>query len=702
MKFSTSLSNHSKRELSSGGLVSFKRIVIFFVFSLALGFPLASAFQKTKQEKSPATAQEVVSPEKIAAEKFMLEASAVISKDEEGRIIALQFPENIGLRDAGWAHLGNLTDLQDLDLSAIHVSNGRLKIVGGLKELRSLNLFGNPIDSVSLTYLTDLDKLETLYLYRTFIDDEGIKSIAKMKSLRRLNMFDTFLSDKGLDGLGTCKGLRYLSIGNSKAGNFPESFFSKAGIDRLRANLPDTNIIYFGENNQQVALPKLEVKSKLTTEQKKLASTVVAPSIPDAPNLAKRKFGSDWASFLGPTADGKSNETGLNTNWNSKPPKLLWHHKIGTGFAAPSIANGRLMLYHRVRNKTGEHRFSERLSCLHSETGDTIWEVDFPTDYEDLNGYGNGPRSTPIIEGSRVYILSPEGMLRCLQTVDGKLVWESDLKEEYDCDLVTYGVGASPVVFKNSLLIIAGGKSKGASDLGTGIISIDKRTGVFRYGFGKSPASYATPVLLNIHGRPMCLAFTRDGLLGFHPETAVVDFEFPWRSRIGGSVNAATPVVVGDQVFVSEAYTSGGAMIQIRKDVRSPIWADAKTRRAKSIAAHWATPIYHEGMLYGCSGRHTVDGKLKCIQWNTGRTVWEKKMPDRTSIMFVDGHFINLGENGLLTVFKATPRGYVESGRLDKSNTKVMPKYPAWVAPVIARGLLYVRGKEEIICYDLK
>lgn len=636
---------------------------------------------------------------------FFEKLGASLTEDANGKIVGFQLPESLALAGQAWLRLEKLTDLQDLDLGAQHLSNDSLKSVGKLKQLRSLNIFGNPLDSIALTHITDLQKLETLYLYRTFIDDKGLESIAKLKNLKRLNMMDTFLTDKGLKILGGCKQLEHLSIGNSKAGKFPESFFTPEGIKRLREDLQNTNITYWGEKDDRLDLPTVIQKSTTSKSDEKRRASIKLETPATAPDLSKRK-GIDWPRFLGPNADGKSKEKGLNLDWYKKPPKLVWHRKIGTGYSAPSIANGRLMLYQRVRTPESDRRFTERLSCLNSETGQTIWNVDFPTNYADLGGYGDGPRSTPVIDGNRVFILSPEGMLRCLQVVDGKQLWFLDLKAEFNCDLISYGVGTTPVVFKNLLIIIAGGQSTqkpadGKVNFNAGIVAIDKVTGVFQYGLGKNTASYATPVIHSDKNRFWCLAFTRDGLLGFNPESAKIDFEFAWRSNIAGCVNAATPVVNGNRVFISEAYSTGGAMLQFSEQGCRALWKDDRRQREKSLALHWASPILHEGNLYGCSGRHSVDGILKCVNWFTGQTVWQEKMRDRTSLTFVDDHLLNLGENGVLTVIKATPSGYQTTGRLGEENAKVVPSYPAWVAPVVARGMMYLRGKHEIICYDL-
>ena len=635
-------------------------------------------------------------PQQPDAKRHLESVGAVLTTDDDGKVVALQFPEGYGLSEKECQLISELTDLRDLDLGALHIGNHMLKHVGRLTELRNLNLFGNPLDSVALTHIENLQKLETLYLYRTFVDDKAIESIAKLKNLRRLNMFDTFLSDSGLHQLGQCKQLRHLGIGNTKAGNFPESFFTKAGIEKLKKDLPDTEITYWGGQE------RLDFPATINLPERKAAikhSFEPIAVVEASPDLSGREGGADWPGFLGPTQDGKSSEKGINTNWAVSPPKMLWHRKIGTGYAAPTVAKGRLLLYQRIADPTGQARFCERLDCLHSETGEPIWHVDFPTDYEDLNGYGDGPRSTPLVDQNRVFLLSPSGVLRCLQLVDGKKLWEVDLVDSFDCLIPSYGMGASPVVHGDLLFVVAGGRKEKANS--HAVVAMDKKTGVFRYGVGKSPASYATPVITQSGGRKWCLSFNQDGLLCFNPMTGNIDFEYPWRANIAGCANAANPVIDDNLVFISESYKLGGALLRFTIGQPSPVWQDSRQLRTKSMACHWNTPILHEGFLYGCSGRHRNDGKLKCVEWRTGNARWEMKLDGRSSLTYVDGHFLNQSETGLVTVFKATPDGYLETGRLDGDNAKVVPSYPAWTAPVVAKGLMYLRGKQKLICYDL-
>ena len=623
---------------------------------------------------------------------------AVFTTDDESKVVGLQFPEGSSFDHPDWHHIAHLTDLRDLDLGALYVGNDMLKHVGKLTELRTLNLFGNPLDSIALVDIEDLQKLETLYLYRTFIDDEGIRSIAKLKSLRRLNMFDTFLTDKGLELLGKCPQLEHLSIGNSKAGKFPESFFTPRGIQQLRNNLAETKITYWG-SNQRIDAPTTIQDSDLKKPAVGVGTQLLNEKVRPAEDLSKRLQGTDWPCFLGPNQNGKSDETGIHTNWN-RAPKLLWHKKVGTGYAAPTISKGRLLLYHRVPSPKQTHRFTECVSCLHSETGEEIWKIDFAANYEDLNGYGDGPRSTPLIDQDRVYVLSPAGVLRCLQLVDGAELWKIDLVHTFKAELPTYGLGASPVVYRDMVLVVLGAELE--SKASHTILAFDKTNGILRYGSGHHPAGYATPVLANTRGRSWCFVFHQDGLSVFNPETGKEDASISWKARIAGCANASCPVVDGSQVFISESYKLGGAMFRFGGDQLQSVWQDFPKQREKSMACHWNTPILHKGFLYGCSGRHRSDGELKCIEWATGITKWKMRLDGRASLTFVDGHFICQTESGLLTFFQATSSGYLEAGRIDKSNSTIIPSYPAWTAPVVAKGLMYLRGKQELICFDLQ
>lgn len=456
-----------------------------------------------------------------------------------------------------------------------------------------------------------------------------------------------------------------------------------------------------------------------------LAASVAAQSPEkELTNLGTRKAGNDWPIFLGATQDSKSPEKGIIAKWTANRPRIVWQTELGTGYGAPTIAKGRLFQFDRFDNKA-------RVYSLQAETGKELWKFEYRTDYADYFGYNNGPRCSPIVDGNRVYAYGAEGMLTCLTADEGKLLWQVDTKKDFGVVQNFFGVGSTPVVEGDLLIVMVGGspawaQTLGAGNLdraegdGSGIVAFDKFTGKVKYKITDELASYASLKLATINGRRWCLAFCRGGLVGFEPKTGNVDFEYPWRAKILESVNASMPVVVGNEVFISETYGPGSTLLKVSPGSSEVVWKDDERRRQKAMMTHWNTPVYHEGYLYGSSGRHTEEAELRCIDWKTGKVQWSEKGLTRSSLLYVDGHFICQAEYGQLIVFKANPEKYepvseVElaapaaagplpgvSGPAPKAVAdKLLLKYPCWAAPVLSHGLLYVRGDDRLVCLEL-
>jgi outer membrane protein assembly factor BamB len=420
-------------------------------------------------------------------------------------------------------------------------------------------------------------------------------------------------------------------------------------------------------------------------------------------DLGTRKAGSDWATFLGPLGTGASPETGVVAPWPAGGPRLVWHVKIDGGYANPAISRGRLFLFDRRRDQA-------RLRCLNSETGEPLWQFAYPTDYEDLYNYDGGPRCAPVVDGDRVYLCGPEGMLHCVRAVDGKVLWKVDTVAEFGVVPNFFGVGSAPVVEGDLLIAQVGGSSPdsgrfpsmGQKGNGSGIVAFDKCTGKVRYRVTDELASYASPVPATIAGRRWCFVFARGGLVGLEPATGKVDFHFPWRARLLESVNASTPVVAGDRVFLSETYGPGSALLRVKPGGYEVLWSDADAGRDKRMRCHWNTPAYLDGCLYGCSGRHTDEAELRCLEMESGKVKWSEPDLTRTSLLLVDRHLVCLGEDGQVRLLKANPERYQEVCRLPpESEAGGLLRSPCWAAPILAHGLLYVRGRDQLVCLEL-
>lgn len=433
-------------------------------------------------------------------------------------------------------------------------------------------------------------------------------------------------------------------------------------------------------------------------------------------DLRTRKDGEDWPRFLGPTGDSKSAERGILAPWPESGPPLVWQRPVPSGYGMPSVSRGRLFQFERDGDRA-------TLVCLRSETGEELWRFAYPTNYEDQYGYDNGPRCSPIVDGGRVYILGADGMLYCLRVSDGKPVWKVDTAQQFNVVQNFFGVGGTPVIFEDLLIAQIGGSPQeslavppGQLDLvagnGSGVVAFDKYTGEVRYQLSDELASYAGPTLAEIGGRPWCFVFARGGLLGFDPATGKLDFHFPWRAKILESVNASNPVVVGDQVLISETYGPGAALLKVKPGGYDVVWSDDdRNPRNKRLQTHWNTAVHVDGYVYGSSGRHPDNAELRCIELATGKVMWSQPGLTRCSLLHVDGRFVCLAEQGTLLLLKANPERYDEVSRADipdpavKVPAGVRPpsllKYPAWAAPILSHGLLYVRGRDRLVCLEL-
>ncbi len=638
------------------------------------------------------------------------------SKTNPDKVVELIFTDN-DVTDRDLSHLRHLTSLQVLDFNASgRVTDAGFSFVRSLSNLRTLNLGGTRISDAGLANLNGLQNLETLHLWLTTISDDGLQHISKLPKLTMVNLWDAQISDKGLKQLASIKTLKRICIGRSIERRFPlvigevseDPDITDEGVEQLQRALPDAKIFYWNSRDTELVAkndtkdPKPPIIERIKRESKKI-------EVRDVPDLGTRQQGTDWPSFLGPTGDNKSAEKNILANWPDRGPRLVWQRAIGDSHGQAVVSRGRLFFFDRHKDKC-------RVVCLNSETGEEIWTFLSPTDYVDQVGYGNGPRCSPVVDEDRVYAYGADGMLYCLSVLEGKEIWRVDTVKKFNVVQYFFGVGSTPIVEGDLLIVVVGGspasQGTGRVNLSTlagnesGIVAFDKFTGEVVYSITNTLASYASPKLATIGDRRWCFVFARGELVGFEPATGKVDFQFPWKAKFSAAVSAATPVVVGDEVFISEAYGPGSCLLKVRSGGHGIVWQDDPRRRDKAMQTHWNTPIFHDGYLYGCTGRHAIEGQIRCIEWKTGRIMWSQSGLSRSSLLYVDGHFIALGEYCELQLFKASPDKFelVDDFTLredpENINSPPLLKYPAWSAPILSHGLLYVRGKENLFCLD--
>jgi outer membrane protein assembly factor BamB len=419
----------------------------------------------------------------------------------------------------------------------------------------------------------------------------------------------------------------------------------------------------------------------------------------------------DWPTLLGPTHNMVSTETNLLQKFPPGGPPIVWQVNKGDGYASPSIVGDRLILFHRPGNE-------EVVDCLNPRDGKPIWRFAYPTAYRDRYGYNHGPRSSPVIAGDSVFTFGAEGKLHCLDFATGAVRWKRDLLSEFKLKQNFFGVGSTPLVEGDKLIINVGSPT---------VVAFDTRTGkeLWRAGNEWGP-SYATPVPATIHGQRRVFVFAggesdppNGGLLCLDPADGKIAFTFPWRGRRFESVNASSPVVFDNRVFISECYGSGGALLEAPANGGcSLVWTN------KKFGTHFMTSIYKDGYLYGVDGYVMQAARLVCVEAATGKEMWglqpvweetvtTKEGPRklvrgtfRGSLLSVDGRFLCLGELGHLLWLDLTPQGCRQLDRV-----WLFAAQQTWTPPVLCRGLLYVCQNERdpfhdtpprLICYDLR
>ncbi len=421
----------------------------------------------------------------------------------------------------------------------------------------------------------------------------------------------------------------------------------------------------------------------------------------------------DWMDFIGSTHNAISRETHLLKEFGADGPAIVWEVAKGEGYAAPAVFGSRVILFHRVGNE-------EVVECLQNETGQRYWKFTYPTHYKDRYGFGNGPRCQPISDGEFVYTYGVEAKLSCLDVKTGQLVWQRDLKTEFGHTLDFFGATATPLLEGNRVIVNIGPPG------GPCVAAFDKDTGAMLWGSGTQwGPSYASPIPADTQAGRRVFVFAggesrpaTGGLLVINPENGKIDGRFPWRGNRYESVNASSPVIVDNQVYISECYGAGGALVRIESDGScSKIWTN------EILNTHFMTAIHKDGYLYGIDGHGPQNAPIVCIELETGKEMWRTEpewitpvssngreqeynlAPALASFLLVDGRCLVLGQYGHLAWIDLNPTEYRELDR-----THLFLARQTWALPTLSKGLLYVGQNDKgvdgsatrLICYDLR
>jgi outer membrane protein assembly factor BamB len=398
------------------------------------------------------------------------------------------------------------------------------------------------------------------------------------------------------------------------------------------------------------------------------------------PQAAPPAAQADWPQWRGPNRDGLSSETGLLKQWPSGGPPVLWEAKgVGRGYATVVVAGGRVY----TMGDDGPDGPDEHVSCLEEATGKQVWKAKVGPAYNKhgKNESWNSSRATPTLDGDRLYALTPNGSLVCLETAAGKERWRKDLRGNFGGRVGGWGYAESPLIDGDNVVCTPGGR-QGA------VLALKKESGekVWQSAQFTDEAEYASLVPAVIGGVRQYVVLTMQSVVGI----AAQDGKLLWRvARQGRTAVIPTPIVKNDLVFVTSGYSVGCNAFKVTGSGAQEVYA------GKQLAIHHGGAILVGDHVYGLDD----GGSLKCIELATGREVWAGRSVGKGSIAYADGHLVCRSERGPVALVEATPSGYKEKGRLSPSNRSGRP---SWAHPVVAGQKLFLRDGDSILCYDLR
>ncbi len=410
----------------------------------------------------------------------------------------------------------------------------------------------------------------------------------------------------------------------------------------------------------------------------------------------------DWPEWRGKGRLGVWNETGVLRKFPDTGLRIEWRVPVKNGFSGPAVSNGRIYLTDFTEASHLKGR--ERVLCLDEKTGKTLWTREWDAEYIGLmETYASGPRATPTVDGDRVYVVGAKGMLLCLNTSTGDVLWKRDYVKEYAAEIQTWGITSAPLVDGDRLICLVGGERNAK------VVAFDKMTGkeIWRALASDSEAGYCQPVIVESANARQLIIWHPQAVVSLDPATGRVYWEQPFKINAGLSV--ATPVWSGPLLLVSSFY-DGSMMLALdnREPRASMLWRGKSHSEIDTDGLHAlvTTPAIVGDYIYGiCSY-----GQLRCLNARTGERVWESLDLTEEKARWASGFMVRHGDHffintdrGDLIIATLSPEGYREISRTKlikpTSNPGNRRQLEAvnWSHPAYANRHIVARNDTEII-----
>jgi outer membrane protein assembly factor BamB len=381
----------------------------------------------------------------------------------------------------------------------------------------------------------------------------------------------------------------------------------------------------------------------------------------------------DWPQWRGPKRDGVSAETGLLKEWPAGGPRLAWRVAgAGDGYSSFAVAGGRLFTL-------GARGGTEYVLAFDAASGKKLWEVANGRRFN--NDRGDGPRSTPTVEGDRVYVFGSSGDMTVLDAASGKVFWTQNLLQKYGGSNINWGLSESPLVLSDRILVSPGGR-------GASIVALRKTDGSLIWKSQSDEPGYSSALLHPVGSVQQAVVFTAERALGID----VNDGRLLWSyNRVANrTANIATPIARANRVFLSSDYGTGAALLALTADGNGV--KASEVYFSNEMRNHHASSVLVGDYLYGFSG-----SILTAMHFDTGKVAWRDRSVGKGSLVFADQRLYLFSEGGTVGLAEANSGQYVEKGRFQLKTGSL----PTWSHPVVSGGKLFLRDQDTLYAYNV-
>lgn len=403
---------------------------------------------------------------------------------------------------------------------------------------------------------------------------------------------------------------------------------------------------------------------------------------PNGSTLAPEEFEAARAvryNFSGPSRTHTMPRRAFSTDWAANPPKELWRRDIGTGWGSFSVAGGRAF--------TLEQRGDEEwTSCYSLLQGQLLWRTTRPARFTEGMS-GAGPRSTPFVDGERVFALGGEGDLACHSVDDGSILWQRNILEgpggENRGNLF-YGKSCTPLRV-GDLVVVTGGVRGGT------LLAFDASSGapVWTAGDPSEESRYSSPMVATLAGREMILAVNQNSLTGHVPATGEVILRIDWPGKMFPKSSQPIPLG-GDRILCTASYGMNSFVAEVSVGADGKLTSKDLWRRNRMKTKFSTSPPY-KGYSYGLD-----EGIFCCVDLADGEKVWKGgRYGYGQNLLVEDVVLMQMERTGEIVLIEPNPTALKELARLNALSGKT------WNAPSIAGRYLLVRNGEEAACFEL-